>query len=162
MPSCMLMLVLESCFRCLDRACSTAHPGLLPFCWCFELSFEKCMCVAHVWQYAFVQQPPNKRREGRGVGSVCAKPQRALPVSTGDASERAGLLFAQVGVGLPLLYGLGVVHVCALEGAGAASAAAAALLAGDAPVQRLVLLTTQLLPDTHSAALRALQVRSAL
>ena len=61
-------------------------------------------------------------------------------------------------MGLPFLYGLGVVHVCALESACAATAAAAALLAGQAQVQRVVLLSTQLLPDTHSAALRALQV----
>ena len=49
-----------------------------------------------------------------------------------------------------------MVHVCALESACAATAAAAALLAGKAQVQGIVLLTTQLLPDTHSAALLAL------
>ncbi|KAK9845380.1 hypothetical protein WJX81_005043 [Elliptochloris bilobata] len=72
------------------------------------------------------------------------------------ADAGAGELL-QVGVGLPFLYGLGVMHVCALEGARPSDAVAAALLAGKAPVQRLVLLTTQLLPDTHSAALRTLQ-----
>jgi len=66
---------------------------------------------------------------------------------------------AQAGVGLPLLLGLGAVHVAALEAAGPADAAAAALLAG-APVARLALLTSQLLPDTHSAVLRALQARA--
>lgn len=65
----------------------------------------------------------------------------------------------QAGAGLPFLLSLGVVHVSALEAAGPADAAAAALLAG-APVARLALLTSQLLPDTHSAVLRALQARA--
>lgn len=89
-----------------------------------------------------------------------ARAIKRLALSTGDAPEQERAACAQVGVGLPFLYGLGVVHVCALESACAATAAAAALLAGETQVQRIALLTTQLLHDTHSAALRALQVRS--
>ncbi len=65
-----------------------------------------------------------------------------------------------MGTGLPFLYSLGILHVLPLETAGPADAAAAALLAG-APAARLVLLTTRLLPDSHSPSLRALQVLSA-
>jgi hypothetical protein len=53
--------------------------------------------------------------------------------------------------------GLGVKHVCDLDKASPYDSAVCKLLSGGVP-ERITILTTQLLTDTHSAVLRALKV----